>query len=141
MFYRDFLWGVATASYQIEGAYLEDGKSLSIWDTFTHQKGSTYRNQNADIACNHYHRYEEDVRLMKELGVDVYRFSISWSRILPNGTGTVNEKGIAFYSHLIDLLLKNNIRPFVTLYHWDMPQCLEDQGGFLNPDFPHWFEE
>lgn len=141
MFDKDFLWGVSTAAYQIEGAYLEDGKSLSVWDTFTNTQGNIYRNQNGNIACDHYHRYKEDVALMKGLGVDVYRFSISWSRILPNGVGEVNQKGIEFYLNLIDELLKNNITPYVTLYHWDLPQCLQDKGGYLNPDFPKWFEE
>ena len=141
MFNKDFLWGVSTASYQIEGAYLTDGKSLSIWDTFTNTLGNTYRNQNANIACDHYHRYLEDIGYMKKLGVNVYRFSISWSRVLPNNLEEINEKGVQFYINLIDNLKKNGIKPFVTLFHWDLPEYLEKQGGFLSPDFPKWFEQ
>ena len=126
---RAFDWGVATAAYQIEGGWKADGKSPSVWDTFTHA-GKAFRRQTGDVACEHYYRYKEDVKLMAELGVTAYRFSVSWGRILRDGTGPVNEKGLWFYSDLTDELLKYGIRPVVTLYHWDMPQHVEDLGGF-----------
>ena len=106
MFNKEFLWGVSTASYQIEGGYLQDNKSLSIWDSFTNKKGNTYKNQNGNIACNHYNRYKDDIKYIKELGVNVYRFSISWCRILPNNLNQINEKGINFYKNLIDQLIQ-----------------------------------
>ena len=140
-FRKDFLWGAATASFQIEGAWNEDGKSLSIWDDFCHRGGKIEDNSNGDIACDHYHRYKEDVKLMADMGLKAYRFSIAWTRILPDGTGKVNEKGLEFYSNLVDELLKYNITPFVTLYHWDLPYCLQLKGGWTNPDSPLWFEE
>ena len=127
-----FQWGTATAAYQIEGAFDEDDRGLSIWDTFTHQPGTIYGGQNGDVACDHYHRMEQDVALMAELGHQVYRFSISWSRVIPFGTGAVNEKGLQFYDRLVDTLLKYNIQPAVTLYHWDLPQALQDLGGWAN---------
>jgi beta-glucosidase len=129
-FDRDFVWGVATASYQIEGAVAEDGRSPSIWDTFAHTPGRIDDGTNGDIACDHYHRWPEDVALMRELGVDAYRLSISWPRVLPDGDGAVNPAGIAFYDRLVDGLLDAGIRPFVTLYHWDLPQVLQDRGGW-----------
>lgn len=131
-FPKDFLWGAATAAYQIEGAYDEDGRGLSIWDTFTRVPGNIHNGDNGDIACDSYHRYEEDIALMKELGIQTYRFSISWPRILPNGTGEVNLKGLDYYHRLVDKLLENGIEPFCTLYHWDLPQALQDMGGWKN---------
>ncbi len=134
-----FVWGVASASFQIEGAYNEDGKGLSIWDVFTHEPSRTKKGNTGDIACDHYHRYKEDVKLMAELGVKGYRFSISWSRIMPKGYGEVNAKGIEFYRSLIDELLANGIEPYVTLYHWDLPQALYELGGWLNPNISDMF--
>ncbi len=125
-----FLWGTATAAYQIEGGWNEDGKGLSIWDTFSHTPGKIKNGNMGDITADHYHRWQEDVDLLAELGVQAYRFSISWSRILPDGTGEVNQQGIDFYSRLVDALLEKRIIPFVTLYHWDLPQALEDKGGW-----------
>ena len=136
-----FLWGTATASYQIEGAVAEDGRTPSIWDTFSHTPGKITGGDTGDVACDHYHRVEEDVALMRELGVDVYRFSLAWPRILPGGTGAVNQAGLDFYSRLVDTLLENGIRPFATLYHWDLPQALDDRGGWLNRDVADWFAE
>ena len=127
-----FLWGAATAAYQVEGAYQQDGKGLSIWDVYSHLPGATYRGTNGDIAVDHYNRYPEDVRLMAEMGLQSYRFSIAWTRIFPDGTGEINPKGIKFYSDLIDELLKHDIAPFITLYHWDLPQALQNIGGWEN---------
>ena len=140
-FKKDFIWGAATASYQIEGAWNLDGKGPNIWDEFTHQPGKILDNSTGDTACDHYHLYKQDVKMMAELGLKAYRFSISWSRILPNGTGKINQKGIDFYNNLIDELLKYNITPFVTLYHWDLPYELYLQGGWLNPQSSEWFRE
>ncbi|MDG5788331.1 GH1 family beta-glucosidase [Evansella sp. AB-P1] len=131
-FPTEMKWGVATASYQIEGAVNEDGRGLSIWDTFSHTPGKVLNGDNGDIACDSYHRYEEDIALLKDLGVDVYRFSIAWPRIYPQGTGDVNEKGLAFYHKFVDTLLENGIEPICTLYHWDLPQALQDEGGWNN---------
>lgn len=136
VFPKDFEWGTATAAHQIEGAWDEDGKGESIWDRFSHRPGST---ENADIACDHYHCFKEDADLMVEIGLKAYRFSISWPRIIPNGVGKINEKGLAFYEQLVDLLLKNNIIPFATLYHWDLPQKLEDKGGWRIKETSHAF--
>jgi beta-glucosidase len=142
IFPKGFLWGTATASYQIEGAHNEDGKGETIWDRFTHTPGATYQFQNGDIACDHYHRWEEDVNLMASLGLNAYRFSISWARIFPEGKGSIpNAKGLAFYNRLVDALLAKNIMPAVTLYHWDLPQVLEDRGGWLNPDTSQYFAD
>jgi len=129
-FPKDFVWGVATASYQIEGAWDEDGKGESIWDRFSHTPGKVENGDTGDVACDHYHRWREDVALMKDLGLNAYRFSIAWPRILPEGRGTVSQAGIDFYSELVDALLAEGIEPFATLYHWDLPQVLEDQGGW-----------
>lgn len=130
-FPENFIWGVATSSYQIEGAVSEDGKGPSIWDTFSHTPGKTFNGDTGDIACDHYHRWPEDIQLMKDLGVSAYRFSISWPRIFPTAENREpNQKGLAFYSRLVDALLEAGIEPFVTLYHWDMPQWLQDQGGW-----------
>lgn len=140
-FSKDFIWGAATASYQIEGAWYEDGKGLNIWDIFCQQQGKIKDNSSGNIACDHYHLYEQDVKIMKELGLKAYRFSISWARILPQGTGTINQKGIDFYNNLINLLIENGITPFITLYHWDLPYSLHQQGAWLNPKSSDWFEE
>ncbi|MCX7820884.1 MAG: GH1 family beta-glucosidase [Brevinematales bacterium] len=129
-FPEGFLWGTATSSYQIEGAWNEDGKGLSNWDVFSHKKGKIKDGTTGDIACDHYHRYKEDIKLMKELGYKAYRFSISWPRIFPDGKGKLNEKGLDFYKNLVDELLNNDIVPFPTLYHWDMPYSIEKQGGW-----------
>ena len=141
MFPKDFLWGASSAAYQIEGACLENGKKESIWDHFCREPGRIVHGETGDTACDHYHRWREDVVLMKEIGLKSYRFSISWSRVLPDGTGAVNEKGLQFYSDLVDALLENGIEPLVTLYHWDLPQALYEKGGWKNPDSPAWFEE
>ena len=137
----DFRWGVATAAYQIEGAVAEDGRGPSIWDTFSHTPGRTANGDNGDIAVDHYHRYVGDVALMAGLGVNAYRFSIAWSRILPDGTGRVNEAGIDFYRQLCEELVEAGIMPVVTLYHWDLPQVLQDRGGWLNHESVDWFAE
>ncbi|NDZ83024.1 beta-glucosidase [Streptomyces sp. SID10853] len=126
----DFTWGVATAAYQIEGAVAEDGRSPSIWDTFSHLPGKIDNGDHGDVACDHYHRWREDIGLMKQLGVDAYRFSVAWPRVVPGGDGPVNEKGLAFYDRLVDGLLEAGITPFPTLYHWDLPQALQDRGGW-----------
>ena len=126
----DFVWGTATAAYQIEGAVAEDGRGRSIWDTFSHTPGRTHSGDTGDVAANHYHRYKEDIALMAELGLDAYRFSIAWPRILPQGVGDVNEAGLDFYDRLVDGLLARGIEPYVTLYHWDLPQALEEAGGW-----------
>ncbi len=141
VFPEDFLWGTATSSYQIEGAYNEDGKGLSNWDVFSHKKGRIKDGTTGDIACDHYHRYKEDVKLMKDLGYKAYRFSISWPRILPNGKGNINEKGLDFYKRLVDELVKNDIVPFITLYHWDMPYELEKKGGWYKRDTAFYFAD
>ena len=133
-FPKDFVWGTATASYQIEGAHQEDGRGPSIWDTFSHTPGKVFNDDNGDVACDSYHRYEEDVALLKKLGVKAYRFSIAWPRIFPKGTGDVNEKGLDYYRKVVDALLAAGIEPCVTLYHWDLPQALQDKGGWDNRD-------
>lgn len=138
-FPKDFIWGAATSSYQIEGAALEDGRGECIWHRFSHTPGKVLNGDTGDVACDHYHRYEDDVQLMKQLGLQAYRFSISWPRVLPRGTGAVNEKGLDFYDRLVDTLLGANITPFATLYHWDLPQVLQDQGGWENPASVNWF--
>jgi beta-glucosidase len=140
-FPTDFLWGAATAAYQIEGSPLADGAGPSVWHRFSHTPGRTVNGETGDIACDHYRRYKEDVALMRELGLRAYRFSVSWSRILPEGTGRVNQAGIDFYSRLVDELLANDIQPLVTLYHWDLPAALDDRGGWLNRDVADWFAE
>merc|ERR1712038_1362729 len=137
----DFLWGSATAAYQIEGAWNEDGKGPSIWDVFTKVPGTIIDGSSGDVACDSYHNYKEDVRLMKEMGLTSYRFSIGWTRILPEGTGARNPDGIQYYHNLIAELLANDIVPAVTLYHRDLPQALQDQGGWLNASVADWFEE
>ncbi|GAA5187861.1 GH1 family beta-glucosidase [Rugosimonospora acidiphila] len=126
----DFVWGAATSAYQIEGAVAEDGRSPSIWDTYCRVPGAIDNGDTGDVACDHYHRWQEDVALMRRLGVDAYRFSIAWPRILPDGTGRVNQAGLDFYERLVDELLSSGIRPFATLYHWDLPQVMQDRGGW-----------
>jgi beta-glucosidase len=136
-----FLWGTATAAYQIEGATGEDGRGASIWDTFSHEPGRTSRGQTGDVACDHYHRWREDVALMAGLGVNAYRFSIAWPRVLPLGSGQVNAPGLDFYDRLVDALLAAGIQPVPTLFHWDLPQALEERGGWLNRDVCELFAE
>ncbi len=140
-FRKDFVWGGASAAYQVEGAAYEDGKGLSIWDVFCKDGGHIYEDQNADVACDEYHRMKEDVALMKQMGLKAYRFSVSWPRILPDGTGKVNQKGLDYYDRLVNELLAQGIEPFMTLYHWDLPYELHKRGGWLNPDSPEWFYE
>lgn len=132
VFPENFIWGTATSAYQIEGAYNEDGKGESIWDRFTHTPGNIRGNNTGDVACDHYHLYEEDLKIMKEMGIKSYRFSISWPRIFPDGKGEPNQRGMDFYRNLVDLLVENDIAPAVTLYHWDLPQKLQDIGGWTN---------
>jgi beta-glucosidase len=140
-FPADFLWGAATSAYQIEGSPRADGAGESIWHRFAHTSGKVFENQHGDVACDHYRRYREDIALMRELGISAYRFSISWSRVLPAGTGQANAAGLDFYKRLVDELVANNIRPMATLYHWDLPQAIEDRGGWANPDSAKWFAE
>jgi beta-glucosidase len=140
-FPKDFLWGSATSSYQIEGDGLNDGRGECIWHRFSHTPGKIKDGSNGDIACDHYHRYKEDVALMQSLGLQVYRFSTSWARVLPTGTGAVNPAGLDFYDRLVDELLAAGIRPFLTLYHWDMPKALQDRGGWGDPASVEWFAE
>ncbi|WP_344886891.1 family 1 glycosylhydrolase, partial [Nonomuraea antimicrobica] len=134
IFPEDFVWGAATASYQIEGAVKEDGRGQSIWDTFSHTPGNVADGDTGDMACDHYHRYGGDIGLMRELRLAAYRFSVAWPRIQPDGAGSINPRGLAFYDRLVDELLAAGITPYVTLYHWDLPQALEDQGGWTNRD-------
>ena len=129
-FPRDFVWGAATAAYQIEGAWNEDGKGESIWDRFSHTPGTILNGDTGDVACDHYHLWAEDIELMKELGLKAYRFSVSWPRVLPNGSGEINQAGIDFYKRLVDALLEAEITPYATLYHWDLPQAIQDRGGW-----------
>jgi beta-glucosidase len=136
-----FLWGAATSAYQIEGAPLADGAGPSIWHRFAHTPGNTAWGETGDVACDHYHRYADDVALMAELGLQSYRFSIAWSRIMPDGRGAVNRAGLDFYSRLVDVLLARGIQPNTTLYHWDLPAALDDRGGWLNPDTASWFAD
>ncbi len=136
-----FLWGAATSAYQIEGSPLADGAGPSIWHRFSHSPGRVAGDETGDIACDHYRRYASDIALMHDLGLGAYRFSISWGRVLPEGTGRINHAGIAFYDRLVDALLKNSIQPMATLYHWDLPAALDDRGGWLNRDIANWFGE
>lgn len=136
-----FTWGAAAAAYQIEGAAFADGKGLSVWDTLCRQPGKIWMNHSGETACLHYKHYREDICLMKEIGLQAYRFSFCWPRVLPSGTGPVNQAGIDFYDRLIDCLLEMGIEPWATVYHWDFPYDLYCRGGWLNPDSPRWFEE
>lgn len=140
-FPQGFLWGSATASYQVEGAVHADGRGPSIWDTFSHTPGKTHAGDTGDIADDHYHRYKEDIGLMKDLGLTTYRFSVAWPRIFPQGTGARNPKGFDFYDRMLDVLLEAKIAPYCTLYHWDLPQTLEDKGGWQNRDTAKAFAE
>lgn len=136
-----FIWGASTAAYQIEGAAAEDGRGPSIWDEFTHTPGKVKDGTTGDRTADHYHRYREDVALMKRLGLDAYRFSVSWSRVLPEGVGAANEKGLDFYDRLIDEVLGQNIEPWLCLYHWDLPLALHRRGGWANRDSADWFSD
>jgi beta-glucosidase len=138
-FPETFVWGAAAASYQIEGAAYEDGKGLSVWDTFAHKSGAIWSGHTGDVACDHYHRWREDVGIMQSIGLKAYRLSLSWPRLLPNGIGEPNPKGLAFYDQLIDSLLAANIQPYITLFHWDYPHELFLRGGWLNPESADWF--
>jgi beta-galactosidase len=138
-FLDDFVWGAATASYQIEGAYDEGGRGETIWDRFCTIPGNILNGDDGKIACDHYHRYQEDIDLMKSMGLKAYRFSIAWSRILPDGKGEINQEGLNFYVKLVDALLLAGIEPYITLYHWDLPQKLQNIGGWTNPDMPKYF--
>jgi len=140
-FPSDFTWGFAASAYQIEGAAADDGRGISIWDTFARQPGAVLNTDTGDVACDHYHRYPEDVRLMAEIGASAYRFSISWPRVMPAGTGAVNQRGLDFYQRLVDELLGAGVQPMVNLFHWDLPQALQDRGGFANPEVAGWFSD
>ncbi|MCS6905825.1 MAG: GH1 family beta-glucosidase [Bacteroidia bacterium] len=140
-FGKNFVWGVATAAYQIEGAASADGKGPSIWDEFTHRKGKVKNNENGDKACEFYYRYKEDLELMRLLGIPAFRFSIAWSRLFPEGIGRINPAGVDFYHRVIDTCLEKEITPWITLYHWDLPLALEKKGGWLNREIIHWFSE
>ena len=137
---RDFIWGVSTSSFQIEGATREDGRGPSVWDTYA-QTGAVANHDTGDVACDHYHRYPEDIALMRRLGVQAYRFSVAWPRVLPQGRGTPNETGLAFYDRLIDAMLAAGIEPWLCLYHWDLPQALDDLGGWTTRDSVGWFAD
>ena len=137
---RDFVWGVSTSSFQIEGAASQDGRGPSVWDTHG-QKGAIANHDTGDVACDHYHRYLEDIGLMQQLGIQAYRFSVAWPRVLPAGRGTPNERGLAFYDRLIDAILAAGIEPWLCLYHWDLPQALDDLGGWTTRDCVGWFAE
>jgi beta-glucosidase len=140
-FPKGFAWGAAAASYQVEGAAHEEGRGLSVWDMMCRTPGKVWDGQTGDVGCDHYHHWKEDVGLMKDIGLMAYRLSISWPRVIPAGTGTVNSKGLAFYDRLIDALLAAGIQPWVTLFHWDYPYELYTRGGWLSPDSPDWFAE
>ena len=140
-FPQRFLWGSATSAYQIEGSPLADGAGPSIWQRFVHTPGMITDGDTGEIACDHYNRMPEDVALMRRLGMQAYRFSIAWARVLPEGRGRINPAGLGFYERLVDRLLENGIEPCATLYHWDLPAALDDRGGWLNPDIAHWFAE
>ena len=140
-FPKGFLWGTASASYQIEGAWNEDGRGESIWDRFSHTPGKIKNGETGDVACDFYHRYAADIAIMKELDLNAARFSISWSRVMPEGKGRINQKGIDFYNRVVDELLRNGIQPWVTLFHWDLPQALEDLGGWPNRDLAYYFRD
>jgi beta-glucosidase len=140
-FKNDFVWGGASASYQVEGAVNEDGRLPSVWDMFCKEPGRILNNASGDTACDHYHRYQEDVDIMKELGYRAYRFSIAWPRVIPEGSGAVNGKGLDFYDRLVDSLLKAGITPYATLFHWDYPYALFRRGGWMNPQSSQWFAD
>ena len=129
VFPKEFVWGAATAAYQIEGGAVEDGKGRSIWDVFSHTPGRTYRGETGDTACDSYHRWREDIELLKSMHLKAYRFSVAWTRIAPTGGTDWNEKGFAYYDGLVNTLLEAGIEPYITLYHWDLPQALEEKGA------------
>ena len=141
VFPEGFVWGAATAAYQVEGSSMADGAGMSIWDRFAHTPGLIRDGDTGDVACDQYRLYRQDIALMRELGLRAYRFSVSWSRVLPQGRGTSNPAGLDYYDRLVDALLENGIEPFLTLYHWDMPAALDDRGGWLNPDAADWFSD
>lgn len=138
-FRKDFAWGAATSSYQIEGVGKESGKGMNMWDVYVKEQGKIYEGHTGDIACDHYHRFHEDVAIMKEMGLKAYRFSIDWSRVLPEGKGKINENGIVFYDKLVDALLEAGIEPFITLYHWELPYSIYLKGGWMNSEIVEWF--
>lgn len=140
-FPKDFVWGAATSAYQIEGAAFEDGKGVGIWDVFCRRPGAVWQGHTGETACDHYHRYLEDVGIMKSIGVSAYRMEVAWPRVVPDGIGSVNNKGVDFYDRLIDALLAAGIDPWVTLYHWNLPQALQRRGGWMNPESPKWFAD
>jgi len=140
-FPADFEWGFAASAYQVEGAAAQDGRGASIWDTFSRVPGATINGDTGDVACDHYHRFREDVRLIAELGASAYRFSVSWPRVIPAGTGAVNRRGVDFYDRLVDELLAAGIKPLLNLFHWDLPQALQDRGGFANREIRGWFAD
>ena len=141
LFPKNFAWGAAAASYQIEGGAYDDGKGLSVWDMMCRRPGKIFENNTGDVSCDHYHRYKEDAKLMGEIGLKAYRMSICWPRVIPEGTGTINQKGLDFYDKLVDELLANNVDPWVTLFHWDYPYSLYCRGGWLNRDSSDWFTD
>ncbi|MCA9887069.1 MAG: beta-glucosidase [Anaerolineae bacterium] len=140
-FPKDFVWGTATSAYQIEGGGLDFGRGECIWHRFSHTSGKVRNGDTGEVACDHIHRYPQDVAMMSQLGIDGYRFSVSWPRVIPAGTGTINQQGLDFYKRLIEKLHQAHITPYLTLYHWDLPQALQDQGGWENPDSVHWYTE
>ncbi|MBS0196537.1 MAG: beta-glucosidase [Planctomycetes bacterium] len=140
-FRQGFVWGAATSAYQIEGGWNADGKGPSVWDMTSRHAGMVHEGHTGDIACDHYHRYEDDVKLMQNMGLNAYRFSVAWSRVLPDGTGRVNGAGLGFYDRLVDSLLAAGVEPWLTLFHWDFPQRLHEKGNWLNRDSAQWFEE
>jgi beta-glucosidase len=141
LFPRGFLWGAATSAYQVEGSPLADGAGPSIWHRFSHTPGRVARGENGDLACDHYRRFGEDIRRMRELGLTAYRFSVSWSRVFPEGRGRLNTRGLDFYERLVDALREAGIEPVATLYHWDLPAALDDRGGWVNPEVADWFAQ
>lgn len=141
MFSKDFVWGTATSAYQIEGTIPSDGKGMNIWDVFCAEPNKVFENHNSQSACNHYKKYIKDIQIMKKLGIKAYRFSIDWSRVIPDGIGSINQEGIKFYNNLIDELLANDIEPYLTLFHWEYPYELYKKGGWLNKDSAIWFAE
>ena len=140
-FPKNFTWGAATASYQIEGAASADGRGLSVWDIFCRKPDKVWNKHSGTVACDHYHRWPEDLDLMRSIGLQAYRFSIAWPRILPDGTGRVEKRGLDFYDRLVDGMLARGIQPWATLFHWDYPYALYSRGGWLNPDSPSWFAD
>ena len=140
-FPKEFLWGAATSAYQIEGSPLADGAGASVWHRFSHTPGTTLNGDTGNVACDHYHRWQEDIEWMKRLGLNAYRFSVAWGRVLPTGRGAVNHQGLDFYKRLVDGLLGAGITPMITLHHWDVPAELQDLGGWANRDCAKWFAD